>query len=113
MDRVAGEYRLLHVEFHVQEREPGVLHGRLHQQPFGEAIAQCRRRQALLDVGFLAQELGVGEQHLHHAGAVDEVDDVRLGHRAADGAEAPPDRQVLEMEAQSDDFHDDGSYSAR
>jgi hypothetical protein len=58
---IAGEDRRLHVELHVQEGKAGMLHGRLHQQALGEAIRQGGRRQALLDVGFGAQEFQIGE----------------------------------------------------
>jgi hypothetical protein len=39
-----------------------------------------------------ATKFEVGEQHLDHAGAVDEIGDVGLGDGAADGLELPADR---------------------
>jgi hypothetical protein len=53
----------------------------------------------------VGEEFGVGEQHLDHAGAVDKIGDVGLGHGAADGLELSPDRQVLEIEAKPHGFH--------
>src|SRR5271166_2369641 len=100
VDRVAGKDRVLHIELHVQKREPGVLHRRLHQQPLGKGIDQRRRRETLLDVGFMRQEFEVGKEYLDHAGAVDEIGDVGLGDGASDRLELPADRQVLETEAE-------------
>jgi hypothetical protein len=82
-----------------------MLHGRLHQKPFGEAVGERRRCRPLLDVGFGAQEFEIGEQHLDHAGAVDEGRDVGLGDAAPDGAKGPSDRQILEVQSDADGFH--------
>src|SRR3546814_2441337 len=49
-----------------------------------------------LDVRLLLQELEAGEQHLDHAGGVDEVGNVGLGHRAADGPEGLAERKRSE-----------------
>ncbi len=105
VDRVAGQHRAFDVQLHVQEGEAGVLHRRLRQQPLGKGVDQRAGRRAALDVALLAQKFEVGEQHLDHAGAVDEIGDVGLGHGAADGLEGPPDRQILEIEAEPHGFH--------
>src|SRR5438309_134432 len=54
-----------------------------------EGVDQCGRRQAQPDVRFMREEFAIGEQYLDHAGAVDEINDVGLGDRAADGLELP------------------------
>jgi hypothetical protein len=41
----------------------------------------------------------IDEDRLEHAGRRDEVDEVRLGHRAAERLEALADPQVLPVEA--------------
>ena len=105
MDRVAGEDRVLDIEFHVQKGKAGVLHCRLHQQSLGKGIDERRRRQTLLDVGLMREEFEVGEQHLDHAGAVDEIGDVGLGNGATDRLELPSDRQILETEAEPNRLH--------
>jgi hypothetical protein len=71
----------------------------------GKGIDECRRRQALLDVRFTRQKFEVGEQHLDHAGAVDEIGNVGLGDRAPDGLELPADWQILKAEAEPNCFH--------
>src|SRR3546814_16705777 len=58
-----------------------------------------------LDVRLLLQELEVGEQHLDHAGGVDEVGNVGLGHRAADGPEGLAERKILVEKAEPYSFH--------
>jgi hypothetical protein len=82
-----------------------VLHCRLHEQSFGKGIDQRRRREPLLDVGFMREEFEVGEQNLDHAGAVDEIGDVGLGDRATDRLELPADQQILEVETEPDRLH--------
>src|SRR5205085_10236452 len=47
------------VELHMEESEPGVLHRRLHQEALGKGVDQCRRRQALLYVGFMGEKFEV------------------------------------------------------
>src|SRR5438552_6759107 len=105
MDRVAGEDRVLDIELHVQEGKAGVLHRRLHQQPLGKRINQRRRRQTLFDVGFIREKFEVGEQHLDHAGAVDEIGDVSVGNAAPDRLELPSDRQIFEIESEPHRLH--------
>ena len=82
-----------------------MLHRRLHQQPLGKRINQRRRRQPLFDVGFMREEFEVGEQHLDHAGAVDEIGDVGLGNATPDRLELPSDRQIFEVETEPDGLH--------
>ena len=53
----------------------------------------------------MSEEFEVGEQHLDHARAVDEIGDVGLGDGAPDGLELPPNRQILETEAEPDGLH--------
>jgi len=105
VDRVAGKDRILDIQFHVQKREAGVLHCRLHEEPFGEGIDEGRRRQPLFEVRFMSEEFEVREQHLDHAGAVDEIGDVGLGDGAADRLELPADRQILKAKAEPHRFH--------
>ena len=88
----------------MQEGEAGVLHRGVHQQPLGEGIHHRRGHHALLDVAFVLQEFEVGEQYFGHAGDADEGDEVGFGQRAADGAEFPAERQVFEIQPQSQHF---------
>jgi hypothetical protein len=53
----------------------------------------------------MREEFEIGEQHLDHTDAIDEVGDVGLGDRAPDGLEPPPNRQILEREADPDGLH--------
>ena len=84
------------VELHVQKGEAGVLHRRLHQQPLGKGSrpAPPGAGRPLMSLS-CARNSSVGEQHLDHAGAVDEIGDVGLGDGAADRLELPADRQIL------------------
>jgi hypothetical protein len=75
------------------------------RQPLGKGVNERRRRQTLLDIRFMGEELEVGEQHLDHAGAVDEIGDVGLGDGAAYRLELPSDRQILETEAEPHGLH--------
>src|SRR3546814_12226984 len=52
-----------------------------------------------------ALPIEVGEQHLEHAGGVDEVGNVGLGHRAADGPEGLAERKILVEKAEPYSFH--------
>ena len=76
------EPRRVFVEFSPTRQELSLLRGRRRTASRAERtdpIDSPRRwGEALLDVRFLAQELGVGEQHFDHARAVDEVGDVGL-----------------------------------
>ena len=53
----------------------------------------------------VCEELGVREQDLDHAGAIDEICDVGLGNGAADRLELPPNRQIFEIKAETQGFH--------
>src|ERR1700730_13145520 len=53
----------------------------------------------------MSEEFEVGEQHLYHAGAIDEVGDVGLSDGAPDRPELPPDRQILKAQAEPYGFH--------
>ena len=99
-DGVAHAGRRLHVEFHMQEGEAGILHRRQHQ-PLTEGIDQRPRHHALRQ-RHLAAMGGVGEQLLGQPGHVAEIDQVGLGQRAAGGAEPHALVQILEMKADPD-----------
>jgi hypothetical protein len=71
----------------------------------GEGIDQRRRRQPLLDVGFMREEFEVGEQHLDHAGAADKARDIGLGDGPPDCLELPSDRQILKVETEAHRLH--------
>ena len=64
-----------------------MLHGGVDQQALGEGVDHGARDDPLGDVAFGAQEFGVGEQYLGHAGDADEIDQVSFRQSAADGAE--------------------------
>jgi hypothetical protein len=53
----------------------------------------------------MREEFEVGEQHLDHAGAVDEIGNVGLGDGAPDCLEPPADRQILEVETEPHRLH--------
>jgi hypothetical protein len=53
----------------------------------------------------MREKFEVGEQHLDHAGAVDEIGDVGLGDGAPDRLELPPDRQIFETETEPHRLH--------
>jgi hypothetical protein len=53
----------------------------------------------------MREEFEIGEQHLDHAGAIDEIGNVGLGDGAPDGLELPADRQILETETEPNCFH--------
>jgi len=105
IDRVAGKDGVLDIELHMQKRKAGMLHRRLDQEALGKGVDQRRRCEALLDVRFMREEFEVGEQHLHHASAVDEVGDVGFSDSAPDRFKLSPERQILEAEAEPHCFH--------
>src|SRR6185295_20188986 len=96
VDGVADEGGPFDVERRVEEREPGVLHGR-QQQAFGERIDERAGYGAALDAAL--RIVLYGEELLGEPGQVDEGGEVGLGDRAAVGAETKADAQILERES--------------
>ncbi len=104
MDGIADPAWVFDRQFHMQEGETGVLLGGLGKQPLGKGVSQRAGDRPALDVAFMGQEFDVGEQHLGHAGRVDEGDQVGFGHGAGDGAEFPPDRKILVVQPKPHHF---------
>src|SRR6202022_3455341 len=75
------------------------------EETLGKSVDERRRRQTLLDIGFMREEFEVGEQYLDHAGAADKIGDVSLGDGAPDRLELPADRQILKAEPQPHRLH--------
>src|SRR5438094_151348 len=101
-DRVALEDRSDHADLAAQ---PGharpVDESGLHDQALGQREGQRSRRGPPAEDGFLLNELHVHEERLGEATLVHEVDDVGLGHRAAQRVIPRPDGVLLERQSAS------------
>src|SRR5256884_985572 len=100
--RVALEDRSDHADLAAQPRHArAVDEAGLHDQALGQPEGQrCRRGPAAAD-GFPLTDAPVHEERLGEATLVHEVDDVGLGHRAAQRAIPRPDGVLLERQSAS------------
>src|SRR5690606_18112967 len=106
MNGIAGDHRPCDIQFHTEKGDAGMLQAGREHETFGDGIDKRARRDAsALDIGMVGEIFEIREQDLRHAGCADEVDDIRLGYRAGNGPKAPPDRQILIMQSQSECFH--------